>query len=81
MLHRLRALLALAFTTAALALGAVSAAAITIGPGGAGTQTGSITFAGPRIAFRCGATLNTTTTAGALPYSIPIGVLATIGIE
>ncbi len=117
MLHRLRALLALALTTAALALGAVSAAAITIGPGGAGTQTGTITFAGPRIAFRCGVTLNTTTTAGtygagatigtvdratgsgcvllvpetgvpitiealdgtgALPYSIPIGVLATI---
>lgn len=117
MLHRLRALLALALSAVLLALGSAAAAAITIGPGGAGTQTGTITFAGPRIAFRCAVTLNTTTTAGtyaagatigtvdrasgsgcvllvpetgapitiealdgsgALPYSIPLGVLATI---
>lgn len=114
--HRLRALLALALSAVLLALGAASAAAITIGPGGAGTLTGSITFGGPRIAFRCGVALDTTIAAGtygagaaigtvdraagtgctllvpegtpitvealdasgALPYSIPAGVLATI---
>lgn len=113
--HRLRALLTLALSAAALALGAATAAAITIGPGGAGTQTGSVTFGG-RVAFRCNVTFDTTvvagtyapgaaigtidrvatsgctlllalpapitvdalTSTGALPYSIPAGVLATI---
>jgi len=76
MFHRLRALLAPLLAVAALALGATAASAITIGPGGAGTLSGRITFAGPRIAFACNpVTLTTTTTAGTYGAGATIGTV------
>ncbi len=73
--HRLRALLALALSAVLLALGAAAASAITIGPGGTGTLSGSIAFGGPRIAFRCGVTLDTTITAGTYGAGAAIGTV------
>jgi hypothetical protein len=74
--HRLRALLAPLLSAAVLALAATAASAITIGPGGVGTLSGRVTFAGPRIAFACNpVTLATTTTAGTYAAGAAIGTV------